>query len=162
MFFSIPCLCRSMHDFDKLSRCILRAFFKNGFFICVSVRSWQYALRAAASAKERFGTSVPFTYWSGTNVGFFAIEPSAAVSQGKLTNPLIALLVITECSWSRSVKPRRFFKLTSVLSPGRQVKERFAKAFLAESQRIRAASGRTTSVQVHFLHVTDKSCLHGH
>lgn len=90
--------------------------------------------------------------------GFFAIEPSAAVSQGKLTNPLIALLVITECSWSRSVKPRRYFKLTSVLSPSRQVKEHSAKAFFAEAQRIRAATGRTTPVQVHFLHMTNPAC----
>lgn len=78
--------------------------------------------------------------------GVFSIEPSAAVSQGKLTNPLIAPLVITECSWSRSAKPRRYFKLTSVLSPDRQVKERSAKAFLAESQRISAAISRPRPV----------------
>lgn len=48
--------------------------------------------------------------WSCTSA-FFAIEPSAAVSQGKLTSLLIALLVITECS---CVKPGRYFKLTSV------------------------------------------------
>lgn len=57
--------------------------------------------------------------WSCTSA-FFAIEPSAAVSQGKLTSLLIALLVITECS---CVKPGRYFKLTSVLSPNSQVKE---------------------------------------
>lgn len=40
--------------------------------------------------------------WSCTSA-FSAIEPSAAVSQGKLTSLLIALLVITECSWSTAV-----------------------------------------------------------
>lgn len=40
--------------------------------------------------------------WSRTSA-FSAIEPSAAVSQGKLTSLLIALLVITECSWSSAV-----------------------------------------------------------
>lgn len=40
--------------------------------------------------------------WSCTSA-FSAIEPSAAVSQGKLTSLLIALLVITECSWSSAV-----------------------------------------------------------
>lgn len=38
---------------------------------------------------------------------FSAIEPSVAVSQGKLTSLLIALLVITECSWSSAVSSLR-------------------------------------------------------
>lgn len=44
--------------------------------------------------------------WSCTSA-FSAIEPSAAVSQGKLTSLLIALLVITECSWSSAVSSLR-------------------------------------------------------
>lgn len=40
--------------------------------------------------------------WSCTSA-FSAIEPSASVSQGKLTSLLIALLVITECSWRSAV-----------------------------------------------------------
>lgn len=59
---------------------------------------------------------------------FSAIEPSAAVSQGKLTSSLIALLVITECSWSSAVSgPARYFKLTSVLSANSQVTQRSAE-----------------------------------
>lgn len=49
--------------------------------------------------------------WSCTSA-FSAIEPSPAVSQGKLTSLLIALLVITECSWSGAVSsPGGFFSL---------------------------------------------------
>lgn len=59
---------------------------------------------------------------------FSAIEPSAAVSQGKLTSSLIALLVITECSWSSAVSgPARYFKLTSVLSANSQVTQHSAE-----------------------------------
>lgn len=46
--------------------------------------------------------SVPFTY-EVVPVHFPAIEPSAAVSQVKLTSVLIVLPVITECSWSSAV-----------------------------------------------------------
>lgn len=62
-----------------------------------------------------------FYLWSRTSA-FSVTEPSAAVSQGKLTSVLIALLVIRVQLEQCCVKPGRIFKLTSVLSPISQVK----------------------------------------
>lgn len=57
---------------------------------------------------EGWGTlqNVGSIYSGNCTSAFSASESSVTVSQGKLTSLLIALLVITECSWSSAVSKR--------------------------------------------------------
>lgn len=72
------------------------------FLTCYYAVFPEYGLLGRGALQDATSISL----WSRTSA-FSAIEPSAAVSQGKLTSLLIALLVITECSWSSAVSSLR-------------------------------------------------------